>query len=244
MKAAASSPCALARPSAQIRPSRQSRRARRGSTQTRVPGNPALRFRRRAAGAQLRRARLCADGAVDRGTARPVKPVATVKDYRVLGPLEVMDGARRVEIGPGKQRSVLAILLLNANQVVSTDRLVDELWGERPPATAAKALQVYVSLLRKALGRETIVTRSPGYELQVPPGALDLHRFAPPPARPAPARGGGRAPRRTGARRRAAGRSARPVARARPRGPGVRALRAGRGCPRRGVAARRPGGPA
>jgi DNA-binding SARP family transcriptional activator/class 3 adenylate cyclase len=122
-------------------------------------------------------ARLCADGEVDRGPAWSVEPVVTVKDYRVLGPLEVMDGTRRVEIGPGKLRSVLAILLLNANQVVSTDRLVDELWGDRPPATAAKALQVYVSQLRKALGRETIVTRSPGYELQAPSGALDLDRF-------------------------------------------------------------------
>ena len=159
-------------------------------------------------------------------------------DYRVLGPLEVVDGARRVEIGPGKQRSVLAILLLNANQVVSTDRLVDELWGDRPPATAAKALQVYVSQLRKALGRETIVTRSPGYELQAPPGALDLDRFqrlreeaaaaADDPARAAAL----------------LGEALDAVARARPGGPGVRALRAGRGCPGRGAAARRAGGPA
>ena len=70
-------------------------------------------------------------------------------------------------------------LLLNLNEVVSRDRIVDELWGERPPATAAKLVQVYVSALRKLLdpGRDVLVTRSPGYLVRVEPDALDLQRF-------------------------------------------------------------------
>jgi DNA-binding SARP family transcriptional activator len=75
-------------------------------------------------------------------------------------------------------------LLLNANEVVSRDRIIDELWGERPPATAAKLVQVYVSALRKLLepGRgsdpnSVLITRSPGYMLQADPSALDLHRL-------------------------------------------------------------------
>ena len=63
-------------------------------------------------------------------------------DFRLLGPLEVFDGARAVVIGGGKRRSLLALLLLHSNEVVSADRLIDELWGEHPPATAAKGLQV------------------------------------------------------------------------------------------------------
>ena len=80
-------------------------------------------------------------------------------DFRILGPLEVRDGARPVAIGAGLQRALLALLLLHRNEPLSTDRIADALWGERPPATAAKALQVYVSRLRKALGGDRIVTR-------------------------------------------------------------------------------------
>jgi len=72
---------------------------------------------------------------------------------------------------------LLALLLLNRNQVVSTDRLIDELWDESPPATATKTLQVYVSQLRKELGPDRLVTRPPGYLLRVEEGELDLERF-------------------------------------------------------------------
>ena len=99
-------------------------------------------------------------------------------EFRILGPLEVFDEGRSVDVGAAKQRALLAFLLLNANRVVSSDRLIDALWGERAPGTAQKALQVYVSQLRKALGRDRIVTRAPGYELRVEAGELDLERFA------------------------------------------------------------------
>jgi DNA-binding SARP family transcriptional activator/tetratricopeptide (TPR) repeat protein len=97
-------------------------------------------------------------------------------DFRILGPLEVYDDGRVLEIGAAKHRALLAILLLNGNRVVSKDRLIEALWGERPPATAHKALQVYVSQLRKAVGRDRILTRTPGYELGLEPGELDLER--------------------------------------------------------------------
>jgi DNA-binding SARP family transcriptional activator/tetratricopeptide (TPR) repeat protein len=100
-----------------------------------------------------------------------------VVEFRLLGPLEaVVDGAP-VRLGPPQQRALLALLLLNANEVVSRDRIVDELWGERPPATAIKLVQVYVSALRKVLEPDVLVTRPPGYLLQVEPGAVDLDRF-------------------------------------------------------------------
>ena len=91
-------------------------------------------------------------------------------EFRILGPLEVLDEGRSVDVGAAKQRALLAVLLLNANRVVSSDRLIEALWGERAPGTAQKALQVYVSQLRKALGRDRILTRAPGYELRVEAG--------------------------------------------------------------------------
>jgi predicted ATPase/DNA-binding SARP family transcriptional activator len=97
--------------------------------------------------------------------------------FRILGPLEAVAGGRVVALDAAKQRALLAILLLHANEPVGTDRLIDELWAGRPPATATKVLQKYVSQLRKALGNEVIVTRPSGYELRVDPGRLDLHRF-------------------------------------------------------------------
>jgi hypothetical protein len=72
-------------------------------------------------------------------------------EFRLLGPLEVSDGDRRIEIGRGRRRSLLALLLMRPNEVVSAERLIDELWGERPTATATKSLHVYVSQLRKEL---------------------------------------------------------------------------------------------
>lgn len=99
-------------------------------------------------------------------------------DYRILGPLEAWTGERQLPLGGPRQRALLAILLLRANEAVSTDRLIDELWGERPPATAANTVQVYVSQLRKTLeARDAIETRAPGYAVRVRPGELDLHRF-------------------------------------------------------------------
>ena len=77
----------------------------------------------------------------------------------------------------GKQRSLLALLLLHANEVVSTERLIDELWGESPPATVNKSVQVYVSRLRKQLGDGRSVTRAPGYVLRLDPDESDLGRF-------------------------------------------------------------------
>jgi YVTN family beta-propeller protein len=98
-------------------------------------------------------------------------------DFRLLGPLEVWDGEQQVPLGRGKQRAVLALLLLHANEVLATDRLVDELWGEEPPETARKALQVYVARLRKALGSDQIRTHDPGYVLELTPAQLDVSRF-------------------------------------------------------------------
>jgi DNA-binding SARP family transcriptional activator len=100
-------------------------------------------------------------------------------DFRILGPLEVSDEGRVLALGGTRQRALLALLLLNANQVVSSDRLIDELWGDEPPESGATALQVRVSQLRKALGAggEVIVTRAPGYVIHVGSDRLDLQRF-------------------------------------------------------------------
>ena len=98
-------------------------------------------------------------------------------DFRLLGPLEVIERDRPLALGGAKQRSLLAILLLQANELVSTDRLIDQLWGAAPPATCAKSIQIYVSRLRKQLGDERLATQAPGYVLQVEPSELDLARF-------------------------------------------------------------------
>ena len=90
-------------------------------------------------------------------------------EFRVLGPLEVSSEGRLLDLGGAKQRALLAMLLLDANNVVSTDRLTDGLWEDDPPETAQKALQVHVSGLRKVLGKERVVTKEPGYLLRVRP---------------------------------------------------------------------------
>jgi YVTN family beta-propeller protein len=97
-------------------------------------------------------------------------------EFRILGPLEVLDNGREVSIKGRKLQSVLALLLLHRGEVVSRDRLIDDLWGEEPPATAAKTLQVHVSRLRRELG-EAVVSRTGGYLIQVEPNQLDLERF-------------------------------------------------------------------
>src|SRR5438067_7577190 len=98
-------------------------------------------------------------------------------EYRILGPLEVADEGEPVPLGRLKERLVLAILLLHANEFVSRERLIDELWGELPPPTAKKAVNVYVSQLRKALtrnGHDPIATANGGYRLEVGPDELDI----------------------------------------------------------------------
>ncbi len=98
-------------------------------------------------------------------------------EFRILGPLEIVSGGEPVRIRAAKQRAVLAVLLLHANDVVTYERLLDELWGDRPPATAIKTLQVYVAALRKALGAQRIDRRGRGYVLRVEAGELDSSRF-------------------------------------------------------------------
>src|SRR5579862_1397750 len=98
-------------------------------------------------------------------------------EFAVLGSLEVSRDGEPVSLSGGKQRALLAILLLRRNEVVSVDRLVEELWRDRPPPTAAKIVQLWVSQLRKVLGDGVLVTRSPGYVLIVGHAALDATRF-------------------------------------------------------------------
>jgi len=100
-------------------------------------------------------------------------------DFRILGPLEVSAQGESLALGGPKQRALLAVLLLSAGQVVSRDRLIEELWADDPPAAARHAVEVNVSRLRKALGANgsALVTRAPGYVLRVAPGELDLWRF-------------------------------------------------------------------
>ena len=98
-------------------------------------------------------------------------------EFRILGPLEVWDNGTEVSLGGPKPRALLAGLLLHPNEVVPTDRLIDELWGEDSPEDAAAALRVNVSRLRRALPPDLLTTRAPGYVLRVEPDELDLHRF-------------------------------------------------------------------
>ena len=101
-------------------------------------------------------------------------------EFRLLGPLEVLgdDGARRARSAAGRPRAAAGAAAPPARtRVVSTDRLIDAVWGESPPATAASALHVHVHALRQALGAERIETRPPGYLLRVEPDELDVERF-------------------------------------------------------------------
>jgi ABC-type transport system substrate-binding protein/DNA-binding SARP family transcriptional activator/streptogramin lyase len=98
-------------------------------------------------------------------------------EFRILGPFEAARSGRVLELPAGKPRALLALLLLRRGEVVSVDTLVDELWGETPPQTAAKNVQGYVARLRRALGDGLLATRSPGYALQLDDDALDSARF-------------------------------------------------------------------
>ena len=105
---------------------------------------------------------------------------ADVKEVQLelLGPLEARRGESLVSVGGLKPRTLLAVLGLDARRVVSVDRIVECLWPGEPPDTAAHAVQVYVSQLRKALGTEVIARRAPGYVLELDPGRVDVNRFA------------------------------------------------------------------
>ncbi|HKB20302.1 MAG TPA: BTAD domain-containing putative transcriptional regulator [Gaiellaceae bacterium] len=98
-------------------------------------------------------------------------------EFLILGPLEVRDGDRLIPLAGGRQRALLTLLLLNANETVSTDRIVEELWGERSPQTASKVIQNHVSQLRRVLGDESLATDGSGYRLRVERGSLDVDRF-------------------------------------------------------------------
>lgn len=98
-------------------------------------------------------------------------------EIRLLGPVEVRDGDGVVALPRRQQRALLAALALRAGEVVSTDRLIADLWGDRPPASAHGSLQNTVSSLRRALGRDVLVTQAPGYRLALPAAAVDANRF-------------------------------------------------------------------
>jgi DNA-binding SARP family transcriptional activator len=99
-----------------------------------------------------------------------------VIEFRVLGSLEILDEGKPVSIGGRKQRMVLAMLLLEAGRVVSSDRLIDAVWGDEPPRTATTSLQNSISQLRKRLGSDMLVTKPRGYQLKIEPEQLDLTR--------------------------------------------------------------------
>ena len=100
-------------------------------------------------------------------------------DVRILGPLEVLDDGRAITIGGSRQRALLALLALHVNETLSTESLIDGLWGERAPGNAAKTVQMQISRLRKALAGAAgaVVTREHGYELRADRDRVDAHRF-------------------------------------------------------------------
>ena len=98
-------------------------------------------------------------------------------EYRILGPLEVGAPGEPLALGATKQRAVLAVLILQHNEVVSREQLIDELWDDRAPDTAVKAVQGHVSRLRRVMPPDSVLTQPPGYALNVDPIAIDLHRF-------------------------------------------------------------------
>src|SRR5262249_24507468 len=98
-------------------------------------------------------------------------------EYRLLGPLEVLVDGRPASLGPPKQRAGLALLLGRPDTVVPVAPVVDALWGDDPPGSAANQVRGYVSGLRKTLGKDAIETRGAGYVLHVAPEALDLRVF-------------------------------------------------------------------
>jgi DNA-binding SARP family transcriptional activator len=104
--------------------------------------------------------------------------MAVEPEFRLLGPLEVLDDGRPIQLGGLKPRALVAVLALQPGYTLSVDRIVDDLWGEHSPDSAPHAVKVYVSTLRKAIGTATIATRAAGYALEIDPDRVDLHRFA------------------------------------------------------------------
>jgi YVTN family beta-propeller protein len=110
---------------------------------------------------------------------------SAVIEFHILGPLEVVTNGQPLALGGSKQRAVLAVLLLHANEAVSVDRLIDALWGDRAPAGAVQTVRVHISRLRKSLngggragnGQSILLTTSGGYELRIDDESLDLARF-------------------------------------------------------------------
>ncbi|HXV94921.1 MAG TPA: BTAD domain-containing putative transcriptional regulator, partial [Gaiellaceae bacterium] len=98
-------------------------------------------------------------------------------EFRILGPLEVRRGRDQIPLGGGRPRALLALLLVHRSEAVSVDRIVDDLWGESPPRSARHMVEVYVSSLRKELGRDRLLRAPPGYRLQLDPEELDAARF-------------------------------------------------------------------
>src|SRR5262245_48631209 len=98
-------------------------------------------------------------------------------EFCLLGPLAVREGGRELPITGIKERSVLAMLLLEEGRVVPADRLIDELWGDEPPPTARGSLQVRIAGLRQALGKQRIVSEGRGYRIQLKAGELDVTEF-------------------------------------------------------------------
>jgi DNA-binding SARP family transcriptional activator/class 3 adenylate cyclase len=98
-------------------------------------------------------------------------------EFRILGPLEAADERGIVVLGPTKQRALLALLLLNPGRTMPIARLVDDLWGDEPPASARKVIQIYVSRLRKLLPDGMLQTHAAGYRLEVAREEIDLFRF-------------------------------------------------------------------
>lgn len=98
-------------------------------------------------------------------------------EFRILGPLEIVGEHGPIRLHRGKEQALLSFMLLHPNEVLPSERLIDELWDGRPPATAPKILQNAVSQLRKALGDGRLETRPPGYVFHLQPGELDLQRF-------------------------------------------------------------------
>jgi DNA-binding SARP family transcriptional activator len=106
-------------------------------------------------------------------------------EFRILGPLEALDGGHPLTVASGRERALLTLLVVHANEIVTTDRILDEIWGERPPDSGAKTVAFHVSRLRDALcpgrlkgaGCEALRTEPGGYRLQVAPDAIDARRF-------------------------------------------------------------------
>jgi len=100
-----------------------------------------------------------------------------VTEFCILGPLDVRENGHAIDVGGGKQRALLALLLVGGGESISSDRLIDALWGEEAPASAASSLHAYVSRLRRVLGSDRLVRSGHGYQLVRHPDELDVDRF-------------------------------------------------------------------